>query len=150
MYVLSIRHFKNPYVALFLSLWLLGLLIFPTIATAAMAPSKTSSCGVIVERQTDIQTVRSILEHKIVAQKLKDHGMSREQTESKLQLMSDAEVHQIALLSKKLPKGGKYDDYDTDNRIWYWIVVLIILYLLYRWATSSSGTTESNAFQTGR
>lgn len=123
---LSIRRFKNPRVALVLSLWLFGLVVFPSLAAATLAPSKTSSGAPATNRETDLTTVRQTLENKLVAQKLKDYGLSPAEVDAKLPRMSDADVHQIALLSKKLPQGG---DAGADL-IFILIVVLLVILII--------------------
>lgn len=123
---LSIRRFKNPRIALVLSLWLFGLVAFPSLAAAALAPSKTSSGAPATDRVTDLANVRKALEQKLVAQKLKDYGLSASEVESKLPRMSDADVHRIALLSKKLPQGG---DVGSDL-IFILIVVLLVILII--------------------
>lgn len=120
---LSIRRFKRAPVALALALWLIGLLTFPSLAAAALAPSQTSQGAPATDRQADLQTVRQTLENKLVAQKLKDYGVSASEVEARLPRMSDADVHQIALLSKKLPQGG-------DDAVGTIIVILIIVILV--------------------
>jgi hypothetical protein len=121
---LSIRRFKNPYVAFLLAFWLFGLVAFPSVAGASMAPSKTSEGTAPAGREADLQAVRQALEHKLVAQKLKDYGVSTSEVEARLPRMSDADVHQIALLSKKLPQGG---DAVGDIVIILIIVILVIV-----------------------
>jgi len=121
---LSIRRFKNPYVAFLLAFWLFGLVAFPSVAAASMAPSKTSEGTAPAGREADLQAVRQALEHKLVAQKLKDYGVSTSEVEARLPRMSDADVHQIALLSKKLPQGG---DAVGDIVIILIIVILVIV-----------------------
>ena len=121
---LSIRRFKNPYVAFLLAFWLFGLVAFPSVAAASMAPSKTSEGTAPAGREADLQAVRQALEHKLVAQKLKDYGVSTSEVEARFPRMSDADVHQIALLSKKLPQGG---DAVGDIVIILIIVILVIV-----------------------
>ena len=121
---LSIRRFKNPYVAFLLAFWLFGLVAFPSVAAASLAPSKTSDGTAPARREADLQSVRQALEHKLVAQKLKDYGVSASEVEARLPRMSDTDVHQIALLSKKLPQGG---DAVGDIVIILIIVILVIV-----------------------
>ena len=121
---LSIRRFKNPYVAFLLAFWLFGLVAFPSIASASLAPSKTSDGTAPAGREADLQAVRQALEHKLVVQKLKDYGLAASEVEARLPRMSDADVHQIALLSKKLPQGG---DAVGDIVIILIIVILVIV-----------------------
>ena len=124
MKFLSIRRFKNPYVAVLLALWFFGLVAFPSIAAASLTPSKLSEGTASANREADLQAVRQALEHKLVAQKLKDYGVSASEVEARLPRMSDTDVHQIALLSKKLPQGG---DAVGDIVIILIIVILVIV-----------------------
>jgi hypothetical protein len=127
---LSIRHFKKPYAALLMALWFFGLVIFPTVAAAALAPSKTSGPTASVNREADMQAVRSALEHKVVAQKLKDYGVSASEIQARLPRMSDAEVHQVAMLSKKLPQGG--DDVIVIGGVVTILIVILLIILIIK------------------
>jgi hypothetical protein len=50
--------------------------------------------------------VRHVLETRVVAQKLRDYGVTPAQVELRLASMSDADLHQIASTSHGLPSGG--------------------------------------------
>jgi Family of unknown function (DUF6627) len=126
---LSMRRFKNPYVALLLALWFFGLVAFPSLAAASLAPSKTSEGTAPAGREADLQAVRRALELKLVAQKLKDYGVSTSEVEARLPRMSDAEVHQIAMLSKKLPQGGD-DVIFVGGLVGLLIVILLIILII--------------------
>lgn len=127
---LSIRRFKTPYAALLMALWFFGLVAFPSIAAASLAPSRTSGPATSVNREADMQAVQKALEHKLVAQKLKDYGVSTAEVEARLPRMSDAEVHQIAMLSKKLPQGG--DDVIVVGGLVTILVVIILIILIIK------------------
>jgi hypothetical protein len=127
---LSIRRFKNPYVALLMALWFFGLVAFPSVAAASLAPSKTSGPTASVNREADLQAVQKALEHKLVAQKLKDYGVSASEVQARLPRMSDAEVHQIAMLSKKLPQGG--DDVIVIGGIVTILIVIILIIVIVK------------------
>jgi hypothetical protein len=127
---LTFRRFKNPYVALLLALWFFGLVTFPSVAGASLTPSKTTSPMASVNREADLQSVRQALELKLVAQKLKDYGVSTSEVQARLPRMSDAEVHQIAMLSKKLPQGG--DDVIVIGGIVTVLVIIILIILILK------------------
>jgi hypothetical protein len=126
----SIQQFKKPYLALTLAVWFFGLVAFPTVAAASLTPSKTSSPTASINREADLQAVRSALEHKLVAQKLKDYGVSSSEVQARLTRMSDAEVHQVAMLSKKLPQGGD-DVLVVGGFVTILIVVILIIVLIH-------------------
>ena len=127
---LSIRRFKNPYAAVLMALWFFGLVAFPSIAAASLTPSKMSGPTAAINREADLQAVQKALEHKLVAQKLKDYGVSASEVQARLPRMSDAEVHQIAVLSKKLPQGG--DDVIVIGGIVTILIVIILIIVIIK------------------
>ena len=129
MKFLSIRRFKNPYVAVLLALWFFGLVAFPSIAAASLTPSKTSGPTAAINREVDLQAVQTALEHKLVVQKLKDYGVSASEVQARLPRMSDAEVHQVAMLSNKLPQGG--DAIVVGGILAVLIVVILVIVLIH-------------------
>ena len=46
------------------------------------------------------------LEHRVVAQKLKDYGVTPEEARSRLASLSDQDLHQLASMAHGLPSGG--------------------------------------------
>lgn len=57
-------------------------------------------------RGIDEKKIRRMLENKILSKRLKSYGVSDEQIYSKIQSMSDEQVHQLASLSDRIPAGG--------------------------------------------
>jgi hypothetical protein len=47
-----------------------------------------------------------MLENKLVAEKLRSHGLSTEEVNQKLNKMGDAQIHQLAALSDRISAGG--------------------------------------------
>jgi len=94
-------------------------------AAAGIAPSRVSGVTQIVStRDADMVIAQRALENKIVAQKLRDYGVSPEETKLKLAAMSDQDLHTLATASKGLPSGG-----DGAGAI-ITILVIIILVLV--------------------
>jgi hypothetical protein len=92
-------------VALVLALWFTTLHVAP--AAAALAPSQTSGSTTIASaRDADLLTVRRALEHRMVAQKLRDYGVSAADVKDRLEGMSDEDLHTLATASAGLPSGG--------------------------------------------
>ncbi len=60
-------------------------------ASAMLAPASVS------QSEADMQKVQAFLEQKQVRQRLTDFGLTQEQIESRLQKLSDADIHQVAL-----------------------------------------------------
>jgi hypothetical protein len=57
-------------------------------------------------RQADLETVQKVLEHKMVAERLKDLGYSQEEIQTRLHLLPDDELHRFASQLDTLAPGG--------------------------------------------
>lgn len=77
-------------------------------AEASIADSRMmlSSGGASHAREINEKKIRRMLENKIVAERLNSYGLSDEKIFSKLEGMSDEQVHQLASLSDRMPAGG--------------------------------------------
>ena len=96
-------------------------------ALAGLAPSRTSGVTAIASvRDADLLSVQRVLEHKVVAQKLKDYGVSPEQAELRLASLSDGELHQLASASRGLPTGGD----GAGALISILIIILLVIVIL--------------------
>ena len=92
------------------------------IGSQLILPSGKASVTV---RGIEIEKIRRALENKIVAEKLKSYGLSKEEVIAKVSKMSDGQVHQLAALSDKIPAGG-----DAALAVLITILVVIVLVLL--------------------
>src|SRR5713226_4405025 len=81
-------------------------LISETAECAMMGSQMILPDGKTSVRGIDVEKIRRALENKIVAEKLKSYGLSKEEVMTKIDKMSDGQVHQIAALSDKIPAGG--------------------------------------------
>ncbi len=84
---------------------------FSVISTSARASFMDSQMvshdrNPVTSRDIDEIKVKRALEHKLVSQRLKDSGLSKEQVLMKMEKMSDEEIHKLASMSDKLPAGG--------------------------------------------
>jgi hypothetical protein len=76
-------------------------------AAAGLAPSRVSGqTSIVSSRDADMLVVQRALEHKLVAQKLRDYGVAPAEVQARLATMSDADLHQLATTAKGLPSGG--------------------------------------------
>ena len=76
-------------------------------AGAGLAPSTvTGTTGITSTRDADLIMARQVLEHRIVAQKLRDYGVDPAVAEEKLSSLSDQDLHTLASASKGLPSGS--------------------------------------------
>jgi len=112
--------------ALISAVWLLSLEAAP--ALAGLAPSRVSGATAIASaRDADLIAVQRALEHKIVAQKLRDYGVTPEDVKARLATTSDQDLHMLASYSKGLPSGG---DDAIGTLIGLLIIVVLILLIL--------------------
>ena len=96
-------------------------------ALAGLAPSATSGATTITSaRDADLLVAQRALENKVVAQKLRDNGVSPAQTQLKLASMSDQDLHRLASASKGLPSGGDA----TGAVIGVLVVVILVIVIL--------------------
>ena len=96
-------------------------------AFAGLAPSRTSGeTSIASVRDADLLSVRRALEHKVVAQKLKDYGVGPEQVDLRLASLSDAELHQLASATQGLPTGGD----GVGAVIGILIIILLVIIIL--------------------
>lgn len=79
--------------------------LVPSSAEAFLAQSRFASGAAISERAAHISSIQNALEHKVVAQRLADYGLTREEVIAKLDTMSDQQLHQLASLSDDVGGG---------------------------------------------
>jgi hypothetical protein len=82
------------------------LTLVPVNGNAALVPSRLTDGASISERQEQVETIRQTLEQEVVAQRLADFGLSKEEIAAKLPTLSDAQLHQLAGLSKDIAAGN--------------------------------------------
>src|SRR4030067_3359738 len=76
-------------------------------ALAGLAPSTRSGATTVASaRDADLLVAQRALEHKMVAQKLRDYGASPAEAQMQLASMSDQDLHRLASRAKGLPTGG--------------------------------------------
>ena len=75
------------------------------------------------ERSADLQKIQKLLEMKMVRERLKDYGLAREEIQSRLNQLSDQQIHQVALQLDELQVGG-------DSGLGIVIALLVIAILV--------------------
>jgi hypothetical protein len=97
-------------------------------AFAGLAPStRSGATTVAATRAADLVLAQRALENKVVAQKLRDYGVSPDEAQMKLASMSDRDLHSLATASKGLPSGG-----DATGAIIGVLVVVILVIVVLR------------------
>lgn len=76
-------------------------------------------------RAADLAKVQSLLEQKIVLQKLMEYGVSPDDAMAKIRGMSDSDLHRLASLADRAAEGA-----DSGVGILIGIAVLIILVII--------------------
>ena len=101
-------------------------------AKAAMVDSQMIDTGEQASTLREINElkVRRALENKIVAEKLKSHGLTAEEVSEKIDTMTDDQVHQIASLTDRIPAGG---DSGVGIVIAILVIVALVLLIVYLW-----------------
>ncbi len=128
---LTLRKFNLSIIFLILFTFTPVALIQST-AQAAMVDSQMIEEGQNAStlREINEKKVRRALENKIVAEKLKSHGLTAEEVSNKIASMSDEQVHQIASLSDRIPAGG---DGATGVIIAILVIVALVLLIVFLW-----------------
>ena len=115
--------------ALFAVTWLFSLDAAP--ALAGLVPSRLSGTTAILSaRDADLIAVQRALEHKVLAQKLRDYGVTPEEVKARLAAVSDQDLHMLASYSKGLPSGGDDALGTLIGILIIFVLVLLILKLL--------------------
>ncbi len=82
------------------------LALIPSNGMASLVESRLSSGETLSRRAEQIEKIRHALEQEVVAQRLADYGLSKEEVAAKLPSLSDEQLHLLAGLSDSLAEGG--------------------------------------------
>jgi len=118
------RFYKISIIMIILSSFIPATFLSKTADGAVVNSKIMSSNGSNGEsREVNLTKIRKMLENKLVAEKLRSHGLSTEEVNQKLEKMGDAQIHQLAALSDKLTAGG-------DSGVAIAIVVLVVFVIV--------------------
>jgi len=92
------------------------------VAEAGVIASRLSEAET---RTEDLGKIQSLLENKIVVQKLADYGVSPEEAKAKVEAMSTQDLHRLASLTDRAAAGA-----DDGIGILIGIAILIILIIV--------------------
>jgi len=116
---------ENPFLRI-LSLYLvlaLLLLSLPSQGWAMFMPSSQAAPA----RQTDMITIQKALESVVVKQRLMDYGFSSEEAMSRINKLTDKEIHQFAGNLDSLQAGA---DGGVDVLIFLILVAIIVVVVI--------------------
>ncbi|MHC4230746.1 MAG: PA2779 family protein [Planctomycetota bacterium] len=98
---MKIPFMKQVAVCLAVTVFMLGL---AQGANAGLVTSAVTLAG--TDREADLATVRQAVELKMVKTRLLDYGFTTEEITERLALLSDEELHQLALRADEVHVGG--------------------------------------------
>ena len=108
--------------------WILMIVTFsigfaPQQTSAAFMPSTVSldAQGLSMDRETSLKKIQTVLESRLIRQRLTDLGLTESEILTRLGQLSDQQIHQIATQLDSLQPGG--DALGT-------IVVLLVIAIL--------------------
>ena len=122
----AVRLMKRPVLVLVLLQLLLtaALPLGSGMAMVAPADETVTSESVSESRSGDLRTLQRVLENKVVHQRLQDLGFTDEQINSRVNQLSDAQLHQVASQINTLFPGGQ------DGTVWTIVGILLIVVLV--------------------
>ena len=91
---------------------------------AGFSPSEFTNLAP-AERSEELQKIQKFLEMKVVQERLKDLGFTPDEIQSRLNQLSDPQIHQLALQVDKLKVGG-----DALGFIIFVLVVVILVIII--------------------
>lgn len=104
---------------------LLGAL--PREAAAALVPTTLAAAEQSTGRAEDLARLQSLLERKVVRQRLADLGFSAEEIRARLEALDDARLHELALRVDGLVPAGD----GAGIIVALAVVVLVVVLILY-------------------
>lgn len=97
---------------------------FPGVAEASVIASHGGAGDL---RAAEIAKVQTVLEQKVVMQKLLDYGVSSEEAMAKIRSMSDSDLHRLAALTDRVAAGA---DGGVGWLIGVAVLVILVLVIL--------------------
>jgi hypothetical protein len=119
------RRFKNAVLTrriAMLLVVLMGVLSVAPRIEASFVPSGDSFAS--SARQNDLATVQKFLEQKLIKERLKALGYTDEEINTRLDQLSDGELHQFATQLDSLASGG-------STIMWILVIALVVVAVLY-------------------
>ena len=104
--------------------WMGVLGSFRGVAEASVIASHSGAGDL---RTAEISKVQTVLEQKVVMQKLLDYGVSSEEAVAKVRSMSESDLHRLATLADRVAAGA---DGGVDFVIGLAVLVILILVIL--------------------
>ncbi len=96
-------------------------------AAAGLAASRTSGATTVASvRDAELLAVQRALENRVVAQKLRDYGVTPDEARLRVAALNDQDLHALATATRGLPSGGDV----TGGVIALLVIIVLILVIL--------------------
>jgi hypothetical protein len=119
------------YISCYLVLAIFVMGIVPRVY-AGFSPSEVVALSQF-DRSADLAKIQKILEMKLIKERLDNLGFSHDEIQSRLGLLSDQQIHQLALQLDELEVGGE----SATAIIIIVLLVVAVGFLLYLYLTRS-------------
>ncbi len=86
--------------------------------------------GKVSLREINEEKGRSMLENKIVAERLRSFGLSKNEVMAKMAQMSDGQIHQLSSLLDRLPAGGASGLFIATTTIILVAIIVVLIIIL--------------------
>ncbi len=116
---------RKPFIALAVFVWFFVYNSIP--AFAGLVESKPVTQEILSQRELELSKIQRALENKIVQEKLKAYGLTKEEIEKKLSELDDEQIHILAKASEKVLAGG-----DALGAVIALLVILILVVILLK------------------
>jgi uncharacterized protein DUF6627 len=134
MTIIRKRIYKLSTITLILASFIPVFLISKS-AECAMADSQMIfPSGKTYLRAINEEKIRAMLENKIVAERLRSFGLSKNEVMAKMSEMSDGQIHQLASLSDRLPAGGASGFFIAMTTITLVVIIFALIIILIAFA----------------
>ncbi len=115
--------------AICLIIALLALSTFAGPAEAMIVPlqQQDGASGSSADRAADLARIQTTLESKVIGQKLMDYGLSPEEAMTKIDGLSDQQIHELAAHTDAVQAGGDPMDAFVGIIVVALLVVVVVL-----------------------
>lgn len=96
---------------------------------AMVVPAEAAANAAAIDRAGDLRTVQTAIEHKKVKERLLAFGLTEDQIQQRLQKLSDAQLHQLAMQVDKHFAAGD----SSDETLAIGLIVGVLLVALIVW-----------------
>ncbi len=129
--MLSAFYARPLAVTLIVALLMLSSFAAPAEAMFMPAASGTGAAGpqLTPERAADLAKVEAVLESKVIQQKLMDYGLSPDEARTRVNALSDQQLHELATRTDSVQAGGDAVGFLVGVLV-VAILVVILVYLL--------------------